>query len=54
MKKGDLLVQLDKEPFQVQVAIKKAAVDAAETNVTEAEAKVRAAGGPGAGESVQA
>ena len=26
VKKGDLLVQLDKEPFQVQVALKRAAV----------------------------
>src|SRR4029077_642690 len=27
VKKGDLIVQLDKEPFQIQVEIKKAAVD---------------------------
>jgi membrane fusion protein (multidrug efflux system) len=29
VRKGDLLVQLDKEPFQIAVAIKKAAVDTA-------------------------
>src|SRR5262249_16613824 len=39
--KGDLLVQLDKEPYQVQVAIKKAAVEAAETDLAAAQAQVR-------------
>ena len=29
VKKGDLLVELDKEPYQVEVALKKAAVDTA-------------------------
>jgi membrane fusion protein (multidrug efflux system) len=42
VKRGDLLVQLDKEPYQVQVAIKKAAVDAAETDLAAAQAQVRA------------
>jgi membrane fusion protein (multidrug efflux system) len=42
VKKGDLLVRLDREPYQVQVAIKQAAVDVAETNLKEAEAQVRA------------
>jgi membrane fusion protein (multidrug efflux system) len=37
VKKGDLLVQLDKEPFQVQVALKRAAVRVAEANVVAAE-----------------
>lgn len=41
VKKGDLLVQLDKEPFQVQVALKRAAVLAAEVNVAAAESKAR-------------
>jgi membrane fusion protein (multidrug efflux system) len=41
VKKGDVLVQLDKEPYLVQVAIKKAAVDVAETNLTAANAAVR-------------
>jgi membrane fusion protein (multidrug efflux system) len=41
VKKGALLVQLDKEPYQVQVAIKKAAVVEAETNLTAAQAQVR-------------
>jgi membrane fusion protein (multidrug efflux system) len=41
VKKGALLVQLDKEPFQVQVAIKKAAVELAQTNLTAAQATVR-------------
>jgi membrane fusion protein (multidrug efflux system) len=39
--KGDLLVQLDKEPYQVQVALKRAAVRVAESNLTAAEAKAR-------------
>lgn len=41
VKKGALLVQLDKEPYQVQVAIKKSAVKVAETNLAAAEAQVR-------------
>ena len=41
VKKGDVLVQLDKEPYQVQVAIKKAALTAAETDQVAAEAQVR-------------
>jgi membrane fusion protein, multidrug efflux system len=41
VKKGDLLVQLDKEPFQVQVSLKRAAVRVAEANLTAAEAKAR-------------
>ena len=35
------MVRLDPEPYQVQVAIKKAAVDAAETDLAAAEAQVR-------------
>ncbi len=41
VKKGDVLVQLDKEPYQVQVNIKKAAVVAAERDLTAAQAQVR-------------
>ena len=41
VKKGDLLVQLDKEPFQVQVALKRAAVQTAEANLAAAESKAR-------------
>jgi membrane fusion protein (multidrug efflux system) len=41
VKKGDLLVQLDKEPFQVQVALKQAAVQVAEANLAAAESKAR-------------
>jgi membrane fusion protein (multidrug efflux system) len=41
VKKGDLLVQLDKEPYQVQVDIKKAALVAAEAGVTAARSQVR-------------
>jgi membrane fusion protein (multidrug efflux system) len=40
VKKGDLLVQLDKEPYEVQVNIKKAAVATAEANLTAARAEV--------------
>ncbi|HYZ74773.1 MAG TPA: efflux RND transporter periplasmic adaptor subunit [Chthoniobacterales bacterium] len=41
VKKGDVLVELDPEPYQVQVAIKQAALDAAQANLTVAEANVR-------------
>ncbi|HVC97324.1 MAG TPA: HlyD family secretion protein [Pirellulales bacterium] len=41
VKKGSLLVQLDKVPNQVQVAIKKAAVDSAEADFVAAQAEVR-------------
>ena len=41
VKKGDLLVQLDKEPYQVQVDIKKAAVVNAEAELMAARAQVR-------------
>jgi len=41
VKKGDLLVQLDKEPYEVQVSLKRAAVRAAEANLVAAEAKAR-------------
>jgi membrane fusion protein (multidrug efflux system) len=37
VKKGDLLVQLDKEPLQVLVALKRAAVHVAEANLKAAE-----------------
>jgi membrane fusion protein (multidrug efflux system) len=39
--KGDLLVQLDKEPFQDAVAVKKAAVDTAQADLQAAKATVR-------------
>ena len=41
MRKGELLVQLDKEPFQIAVAVKKAAVDTAIADLEVAKAKVR-------------
>jgi membrane fusion protein, multidrug efflux system len=41
VKTGALLVQLDKEPFQVQVAIKQAAVDAARADLVASQAHVR-------------
>jgi membrane fusion protein (multidrug efflux system) len=41
VKKGDLLVQLDKEPYQVQVDIKKAALIAAEAELMSGRAQVR-------------
>ena len=41
VKTGDLLVELDPEPFQVQVAIKQAAVDTAQANLVLAQATVR-------------
>ena len=39
--KGDVLVELDKEPFQDAVAVKKAAVDMAEADLRAAMAQVR-------------
>jgi membrane fusion protein (multidrug efflux system) len=42
VRKGDLLVELDKVPYQVQVAIKKAAVVSAEADLNAAYAQVRA------------
>jgi membrane fusion protein (multidrug efflux system) len=41
VKKGDLLVQLDKEPFEVQVGLKRAAVRVAKANLAAAESKAR-------------
>jgi membrane fusion protein (multidrug efflux system) len=41
VKKGDLLVQLDKTPYEVQVAIKRAAVTSAESDLWAANAQVR-------------
>lgn len=41
VKKGDLLAQLDREPFEVQVALKRAAVQTAEANLVAAESKAR-------------
>ena len=41
VRKGDLLVELDKEPFQIAVAIKQAAVDTATADLQVAKSKVR-------------
>ena len=41
VKKGDLLVRIDPEPFQVQVNLKKAAVELAEGDLIAAEAQTR-------------
>ncbi|MBV8764588.1 MAG: HlyD family secretion protein [Hyphomicrobiales bacterium] len=41
VRRGDLLVELDKEPFQTAVAIKKAAVDTATADLQVAKSKVR-------------
>ncbi len=41
VKKGDVLVELDPEPYRVQVAIKKAALEAAKTDLATAQALVR-------------
>src|SRR5262249_26134997 len=45
VKKGDLLVQLDKEPFQVQLHIAQAAVGAADADLLAAQADARATEG---------
>jgi membrane fusion protein (multidrug efflux system) len=41
VKKGDVLVELDAEPYQVQVAIKQAAVDSAQAELVVAQATAR-------------
>jgi len=41
VRKGDVLLELDPEPYQVQVAIKQAALDAAQANLAVADANVR-------------
>src|ERR1700726_4253436 len=41
VKKGDVLVELDPEPYRVQVAIKQASVDSAQADLILAEASVR-------------
>jgi membrane fusion protein, multidrug efflux system len=41
VKKGELLVQLDTEPFRVQASLKRAAVRVAEANLAAAESKAR-------------
>ena len=41
VKKGDVLVELDPEPYQVQVAIKQSAVDTAQANLVVAKAAVQ-------------
>ena len=41
VKNGDQLVELDPEPFQVQVAIKQAAVDSAQADLVTTQATVR-------------
>ena len=41
VRKGELLVELDKEPFETAVAVKKAAVEIAEADLRAATARVR-------------
>ena len=41
VKQGDVLVQLDREPYEDQVAIQKAALDSAEADLAAAHAQVR-------------
>jgi membrane fusion protein (multidrug efflux system) len=41
VKRGDVLVRLDREPYLVQLHIKQAAVEVAETNLVAANAQVR-------------
>ena len=54
VKKGDLLVQLDKEPYQVQVAIKQAAVADGGSGPGGGRGPGARPGGPGSGQSLQA
>jgi len=45
VKQGDVLVTLDPEPYQVQVAIRQAVVDSAQADLVVADANIRAAVG---------
>jgi membrane fusion protein (multidrug efflux system) len=45
VRKGDLLVELDPEPYRVQVAIKQAAVDAARADLVTAQATAQSQAG---------
>jgi membrane fusion protein (multidrug efflux system) len=45
VRKGDVLVELDKEPYQVQVNIAQAAVDSAASDLSQVEAQVRSTEG---------
>ncbi len=42
VRKGDLIVELDKEPYRVQMAIKQAAVDSAQADLAAAQMSIRA------------
>ena len=54
VKRGSLLVQLDREPYQVVVAIKQAAVTAAEADLTAARARCIRCCRPDAGGPIRA
>ncbi len=41
VRKGDLIVELDKEPYQVQLAIKQAAVESAQADLAAAQMSIR-------------
>jgi membrane fusion protein (multidrug efflux system) len=45
VRKGDVLVELDPEPYRVQVAIKQAAVDAAQADLVTAQASAQSQAG---------
>jgi membrane fusion protein (multidrug efflux system) len=53
VRRGQPLVELDKEPYRVQVAIKQAAVAAAQADLTAAEAQVRGLEATGASQRWQ-
>ena len=52
--KGDVLVQLDKEPYQIQLALKKAPVECAQADLAAAEDRLRGVAGPGPQQSLPA
>ncbi len=54
VRKGNLLVQLDKEPYRIQVALKKATYENAEANLQVARRRVPRFGLAGAQQSLQA
>ncbi len=54
VKQGDVLVELDPEPYRVQVAIKEAALASAQAQVLVAQSVARGSTGTGAESALQA
>ena len=53
VRKGDVLVQLDKQPYQIQVDLQKAVVATAKSDLAVAQDEVHAIGGAGPRQPIQ-